>query len=217
MTGFVGGVDSFLKLAFVDHGHQTAIFFGFEEKFPGLIGKGSGEVFNVVGTAGGVNDLVEMRFFLQQQLLVAGNALREIGGLLVGGIERSNSDGVDAGDGGTHALSLAAQHVDIGIKNGLVVQRSMGVDDHLGGTAADSVIFVLATGAGGLVGCYELGPQHTGGAEFGDFHEVVRTDGEVEHNLLGDVSGGQTGFGQGAHVFVTPSQCITEFLIAIGT
>ena len=66
----------------------------------------------------------------------------------------------------------------------------------------------------GLVGLDYLGPQHTCSAELGNLHEVVGADTHVELDFLGYLVGGNAGLGEGTHVFVTPSQCVTQLLIA---
>ncbi len=142
-----------------------------------------------------------MALFLEQKLLVAGDALREFIGSLVGDVKRGDGQGVDSGKGCRHRLCLAAQQVDVGIIKGLVETRGDGMEGHL------AVLFL-----DGLVLLGDLRPEHAGGAELGKLHEVVGADTHVELHALGDDSGFHTGLGQQGHPLRAPSQGVAEFL-----
>ena len=68
-------------------------------------------------------------------------------------------------DGGAHRFGRTAEHVDVRVVNGHVPFRRYSVDFH----------FARAT-AGRLVLGYDVGPQHTCGAELRDLHEIIRAD-----------------------------------------
>ena len=90
---------------------------------------------------------------------------------------------------------------------------------HLGSTAAFVVfalVFAVAQ-AFRIIGSHDIGPQHTGSAEFCYFKEVIGTDTEIKLYLLGYQSCRQSGIGQLVHVFITPSQRVAQFLIDICT
>ena len=90
MTGLVTFVDSSLYLAGLYSSIETTFFFYRKEQFPCLLGDGYSQVFNIVRTGSRINHLVEVRFFLQQQLLVAGHTLGEVIGSCISLIERNN-------------------------------------------------------------------------------------------------------------------------------
>ena len=77
---------------------------------------------------------------------------------------------------------------------------------HLAGTVALGVIFF-----------YNICPQHTCGTELCDFHEIIGTDTEIEADFACGKVARHSRFGQLTEVFVTPCQCISQFLIDIGT
>ena len=97
-------------------------------------------------------------------------------GALEGAVERRHLHRVDTADGGRHGLGRAAQHVDVGIVDGLVPARGLGVDHHLAGA-------VLL----GVVALDDVGPEHARGAQLGDLQEVVGADREREAQLAGDL------------------------------
>ena len=84
-----GLADNALNLVVVDVGEETAVLFDFEEYFPCLFGDCYGESLNIIAAAGGIDNLVEVAFLLEKELLVAGYALAEIIGGLIADIERS--------------------------------------------------------------------------------------------------------------------------------
>ena len=129
---------------------------------------------------------------LQEQFDVAGDALRELRGAFERGVERRHLQRMYAGDGGRHGLRRAAEHIDIGIVNGLVPVCRAGVDVHFAGA-------VLR----GVVTLDDVGPQHARRAELGDFEEVVRGDREREAQLAGRQLGVHAGVGQARDVIVT--------------
>ena len=90
---FLGGsVDGIDDVAALKRSLETALVLHVEEELPALLGEVLGQHFHIVGTAGGVNDLVEVALFLEQDLLVAGDALAEVVALLVGSVKRGNDN-----------------------------------------------------------------------------------------------------------------------------
>ena len=128
---------------------------------------------------------------LEQQLDVAGDALREFGRRLERGVERRHLQRADAADHGRHGLGRAAQHVHIGVVNRLVPLRRRGVDHHFPGA-------VLL----GVVCLDDVGPEHAGRAELGDLHEVVGGHREREAQFAGGLVHRQPGVRQAGDVVV---------------
>ena len=69
----------------------------------------------------------------------------------------------------------------------------------------------------GFVLLHNLSPEHTGGTELGDFHEVVLAHAHIELDALGSLSGIHASLGQDVQIFGTPCECITKFLIDVST
>lgn len=90
---------------------------------------------------------------------------------------------------------------------------------HLGCTAAFVILTLVVAVAQtlGTVRSHNISPQHTCSTEFSYFKEVVGTDTEIELNLLGYHCSRQTGINQLIHIFITPSQSITQLLENIRT
>ena len=103
-----------------------------QELLPCLCSDRCGQVLQIVRSGSGVNDLVEVCFFLEQQLLVAGYTLSKICRTLVGYIKRRNGDLVHTSQSSTHRLGLAAQQVDVCIEDSHVELARLGADVHLG-------------------------------------------------------------------------------------
>ena len=163
-----------LNKAFADSGGETALVLDGHEVLPSILGYGIGQILNIVAAGGGVDDLVQIRLLFQQQLLVACNAVAEVVGLFEGDVERSHADGVGTGDGSAHSLGGGAQHIDIRVKDRLVVSQRCGVDISLASAVARRLVLL-----------HNLAPQHTCGAYFGNLHKVVAAGCEVEGDVLG--------------------------------
>lgn len=134
-------------------------------------------------------------------------------------VERNNRHGVDACKSGTHSLGLRTQRVYVRIEQSEV---EVDVSACILILAAQrhslcSPLFSQSRRHSGIIGSHDIGPQHTGSAEFCYFKEVIGTDTEIELYLLGYQSCRQSGIGQLVHVFITPSQRIAQFLIDICT
>ena len=185
-----------------DFGEESTGFVYGKEEFPSFASYGYGECLYVVGTACGVDNLVHVRFLFEQELLVAGDTFRERVRFLVRSIERCDGDGVDTGDGCGHCFGLTAQKVDVCVKDCLVVARGGGVYHHLG------CGFVC-----GLVLFDDVGPKHTSGAEFGDFHKKVGGYAHIEFDATGGFIDAYAGLGEGCHPLCAPSQCVSEFFV----
>ena len=106
MTFGIGSIDIILHGASLHGSEESALFFHLQEELPCSICQRGGELLNEIRTSRGVNDLVEMTLFLEQELLIACNALRELCRLLINVIERSNHDRVNTCKGCTHGLCL---------------------------------------------------------------------------------------------------------------
>ena len=147
-----------------------------------------------------------MAFFLEEELLVAGNAFGERVGSFIGKIERSGDDGVDSGHSSRECFGLAAQKVHMGIVDGLVETRSRCADVHLGSISAF-----------GLVLFHNPGPEHTCGTELGNFHEEIAAHAHVELYACCHFTCTEAGVGESCHPCGTPCQCISHFLVYICT
>lgn len=88
------------------------------------------------------------------------------------------------------------------VKDCLVVARGGGVYHHLG------CGFVC-----GLVLFDDVGPKHTSGAEFGDFHKKVGGYAHIEFDATGGFIDAYAGLGEGCHPLCAPSQCVSEFFV----
>ncbi len=120
VTLFARFVYCILHLAFSHELEEAALGFGIEEEFPCFAGDGYGEGFDIVTAACGVDNLVEVAFFLKQELLVACYALAESVRSLIGNVERSGGDRVDTCKCCRHRFGLAAEQVHVSVVYSLV-------------------------------------------------------------------------------------------------
>ena len=67
---------------------EATFVFNFKEEFPAFLSQRNGQSLHVVGATCGVHHLVEVAFFLEQDLLVACDTFREVVALGVGRVER---------------------------------------------------------------------------------------------------------------------------------
>ncbi len=199
-----GGVDGGGDVAGVEFGLKSALVFHVEEEFPRLLCQRCGEHLHIVGATCGVDHLVEMAFLLEQDLLVACDALAEVVARLVGSVERGDDDGVDASQCGTHGLGLRAEQVHVTVINRLVEARGLGVDLHLASASALGLVLVD-----------DLCPQLTTCAELGDFHKVDVRHTHVELDAVCYLVGGKSSIGHLGHPLIAPSQCVAQFLIDV--
>ena len=146
-----------------------------------------------------------MALLLEQQLLVASDTLSKVGGNLIGLVEGSHHNALHTTQSSTHGLCLAAEHVHITVKDGLVVSGGDGTHVHLG--------TLLATG----ILAYNLSPEHACSTYLGYLHEVHSVDTQIELDVLCCQFGRYTSLGEGCQILVTPCQCITQVLITVGT
>lgn len=163
-------LDFVLHIVGADGLGHAALFLHGEEELPSVLGDAVGEVFDVVTAAGGVDNLVHVALFFEEELLVAADAVAEAVARLEGDVEGVGGDAVGTGNGCAHGLGGSAEHVDVGVVDRLVPDGTGGVDKDL-----------VAAFAGGVVLLDYLAPKQASGAYLGNFHEVVATCGEVEH------------------------------------
>ena len=198
----LGGLGDFvLHITFADGFGKAAFLLDGEELLPSVLSDRIGQIFNIIAAGCGVDDFVQVGLFLEQQLLVAGDAVAEVVGLFESDVERRGRNRVGAGDGGTHRLGGGAQHIDVGVEDRLVPRRRGRVDVGLQGAVARRFV---------LLG--NLAPQHTCGADFGNFHKVVAADGEVENQVLGHQRGVASAFGQFGHQLVGNGKAEAQLL-----
>ena len=147
-----------------------------------------------------------MTFLLNEQLLVAGDALAEVRRFLIGSIERCYHHRVDTTKGSTHGLRLRTEKVHITVEHRHIVGRCRSVDSHL------RTVLILR-----LILLHNLSPEQTGGTELGNLHEVVLADTHVEFHLTGSQVNVDTSVDELLQVLITPSQSIAQFLYDVGT
>ena len=90
-AGVGGSVHSIDDVTALERGLETTLILHVEEEFPTLLGEVLGQHLHIVGTASGVNDLVEVALFLEQDLLVACDTLTEVVALLVRSVKRGDN------------------------------------------------------------------------------------------------------------------------------
>ena len=87
VTLSIACVDSLLYTTSFDSSSKATLFFYSEEELPSLFCEGIRQMFDIVGASSGVNDLVEVRLFLEEELLVTCDTFGEVIRFLVGNIE----------------------------------------------------------------------------------------------------------------------------------
>ncbi len=187
---------SLLYLALAHAGEESAFLFCFEEELPSLFGYRHGKFLYIVAAAGRVYNLVEVALFLKEELLVAGYTLRESVGCLIRSIERSCHNRVYTAYTGRECFGLAAEQIHVCVIDSLVEARCRSVNHHLGGSFRSSVLL------------YDLSPEHTCGAEFGNLHEEVARYAHIEFYAHGHFVGAAAGFGKEGHPLSTPSESV---------
>ena len=106
MTGLIAGIDGGLYASGLYCLYHSAFVFYLQEQVPCLLCDGYGQILYIIGTSGRVNDAVHVRFFFQQQLLVACDTFREFVWSFVSLVEGGYGNGVDAGNGCAHGFGL---------------------------------------------------------------------------------------------------------------
>ncbi len=202
-----GSFNGCLHEAFLQGFHISALFLHFEEEFPSRLGNVLGQFLDVVGTACHVHYLGKVGLFFQQQLLVACHALRQFGRrTLEGVVERVYRKGIHAAQYGRHGLGLGTQHIYVRIVHRLVPFGGLRMDVHH--------TFAVAAG---VVSLHDVCPQIACGAQFGNFHEILGTGGEVETHFRSHFVDVHTGIRQFVQVFHAGSEGESQFLHDGGT
>ena len=93
-------IDGLLHFARVGYGGKSALVFYLEEELPCGVSHRLRQHFYVIGTRCGVNHLIEVALFLEQELLIACDTFRKFVGRLEYAVVRQDGDGVNACDGG---------------------------------------------------------------------------------------------------------------------
>ena len=143
-----------------------------------------------------------MAFFLEEELLVAGDAFAESVRFLIRNVKGCGGDGIYACECSRHGFGLAAEEVDVGVVDCLVEARCRCVYVHF-----------CTFKACGLVLSDNLRPKHAGCAEFGQLHEIVGRYAHVELNTCGNFIYRQAGVGEEGEPVGAPCEGVTEFLI----
>ena len=89
-----------------------------------------GQGFNIIGTGGRIDHLVEVRFFLQDNLNIAGDAFGKIIGFAESGIKGLYQQGIASAQNGGHGFGGEPQHVDMRIIQGLVPVGGYAVNEN---------------------------------------------------------------------------------------
>ena len=199
-------VDSVCHIIAFNSSLESTLIFGFEEQLPSHLCERHGEFFDIVWTTSRVNHLVEVTFFLEEELLVACDTFAKFVRLLVRSVEWSDGDFVNWCESCRHSLSLWTEHVYVWVKQGLAVTWSGCVHHHLASAVASRVVLL-----------HDLSPKHTCCTEFCQFHEIYCWNAHVELDAVCHFVGGETCFGQLCHPFVTPRERVTEFLVNVCT
>ena len=95
---------------------EEALFFGLQKYLPSLFGYFLCKSFYIIRTSRYVYDLVEVRLFFEQQLLVFGYSLGKLVGSFVRSIKRRYGKRVYTCYNGTHSLRLRTQQIDVCIE-----------------------------------------------------------------------------------------------------
>ena len=74
----VAGIDSLLYASSFDSSGKAPLFFYSEEELPSLFGQSVRQMLDIIRTSRGVNDLVEVRLFLEEELLVTCDTFGEV-------------------------------------------------------------------------------------------------------------------------------------------
>jgi hypothetical protein len=153
------------------------LFLDVLEDLPRFGGDLVGEPLDVGRATGGIDHAVESAFLAEDRVEVAGDAAGELVGFAGDFVEGADVQAVHAGDHGGEGFGGDAQHVGVGVVGRLVPLRGGGVD-------VDGSVF-------DAVGGGHLAPEPACGADLGDFHEVIRADGEADADV------GKNGGGRG--------------------
>ena len=146
------------------------------DDLPGLVDQFLGQALDIIAAAQRIDDLGHPGFFLDDDLRVAGDARREIGGQCDRLVERIGVQRLRATQHRGHRLDGCADDVVIRV---LLGQR------HAAGLAVGAQhlrALVLRAEPG-----HHPVPQHARGAQLGDFHEEVHADGEEERQPPGEL------------------------------
>ncbi len=145
-------------------GHATQ-FFHFQDVTPRSLSQIVRQTLDIVTSAPWINNVAAIGFLLNEKLRVAGDASREIGRQGERLVERVGMQRLRVAVGGGQRLDAGPHDI---------------VVDVLGGQAPAAGLAVRsqrqALGVLGIELLDQLGPQHAGRPQLGDFHEVVHAD-----------------------------------------
>ena len=147
-----------------------------------------------------------MTLLLDNQLLVAGDTLREISSFLVRCIKWGDHHRVNTAQCSTHSLCLRTEQIDVAVEQSLIICRGGCIDNHL--ASAITLRLVLL---------HNLSPKQTGCTELCNLHEIVLADTHIKLNALGSEVCINTSINQLLQILITPCQRIAKFLNNVGT
>ena len=156
-----------------------------------------------------------MALLLNQQLLVAGDTLREISSLLVRSIKWSYHHRVNTTQSSTHGLGLGTKQIDIAVKQCLIIDRGGSIDNHL--RTIILCVFVSLCSIIINVLLNNLSPQQACCTELGNLHKIVLAYTHIELNALCCKVCIDTSIRQLLQILITPSQRIAQLLNDIST
>ena len=151
-----------------------------------------GQPLDVVAAAPRIDDLARARLVLQQELGVAGDARREVGGQCQRLVEGVGVQRLGVALGRRHRLDAGAHDVGEHVLGGErpAGRLAVGAQRHRPRVARPER-------------AHQLGPQQAGGAQLGHLHEEVHADGEEERQPRGEgvdrQPGGEPGRGGTRH------------------
>ncbi len=115
-----------------------------------------------------VHHLIEACLFAKNELGVARDATREVGGLPEKLVEERDVEAVAATHHGSEGLGGSAEQIHVGVEAGLVEATTADMEGHTG------------RGIASARGTHHLCPQQPRRAELGDLHEEVATRRQPE-------------------------------------
>ena len=116
-----------------------------------------------------------MRLFLEQELLIACDTLREVIRLLIGNVEGLYGKRINTTQRSGHRFGLCTKEVHVRIIDGLVPSGGDSVHVDL-----SSLTLILVA-----IGAYDLSPEPACCTELSQLHEVVGSDAEDELDTRG--------------------------------
>jgi hypothetical protein len=169
-----GFLDPHLRQSLLDRLGHAAQRLHFGDQFPGLLGKVSGQLLDIIGAAERIDDIGDAGLVRQDQLRVPRDTGREFRRQRDRLVERIGVQRLGAAEHCRHCLERGADHVVVRVLLGQRHARCLAV----------SPKHLRAFGLGAEIG-HDLRPHGPCGAQFRRFHEHVHADAEEERQPPG--------------------------------